>query len=78
MACDHRLLNSYLHSYQEKLSLIDNRALYFSALIEPEELCTIAIDYDELNLLTHAANETGFDPYLQFIKNRAENIKLRN
>jgi len=63
MAYEHRLLNSYLQSYQEKLSLVDNRALYFSALCSPEELCTIAIDYDELKRLTHAANETGFDPY---------------
>ena len=42
---------------------MDNRALFFSALSSPEELCTIAVDFEELKRLTHAATETGFDPY---------------
>ncbi len=35
MAYEHRLLNSYVQSYQEKLSLLDKRALYLSGLNTP-------------------------------------------
>ncbi len=48
MAYDHRLLNSYLQTYSEKLSLVNQRDLTFSALKGPEELSTLAIDFDEL------------------------------
>ena len=47
---------------------MDNRALYFSALSSPEELCTIAIDYEELKRLSDAAKDAGFDPYTQYMK----------
>ena len=49
-AYDHRLLNSYLQQYQEKLSLSESKNNF-------------AVDFDEYLLLKHATEEAGFDPY---------------
>jgi len=42
----------------------------YSALKSSHELCTIAIDFDELKRLKHATEEAGFDPYTQYLKDK--------
>ena len=33
---------------------------------------TLAVDFNELNRLTHASDESGFDPYTQYAKIRVK------
>ncbi|TNV80653.1 hypothetical protein FGO68_gene10165 [Halteria grandinella] len=71
LAYKHRLLNSYVQLYRERLSLANTKADFQSSLTSaqaPVTQCTITIDFDELHRLTHATEEAGFDPYSQYVK----------
>lgn len=43
-----------------------------SALSMPEELSSLAIDFDEFKKIADEANDGGFDPYTYYMKMRAK------
>lgn len=73
MAIKHRLLNTYVHCYEEKLSL--NNAL------DPVEQINgsfaLTVDFNEMVKLKQAAEETGYDPYSTYIKQKREQNQSR-
>ena len=66
IAFKHRLLNSYVGMYHERLCL--KRSKKESAL---------TVDFDQLKKLTHATEHAGFDPYSNYVKNREEEFEKK-
>ncbi len=66
LALKHRLLNTYVHSYQQKLCLNNDKN------VDPEEIAghSLTVDFNEMLYLRNQSQEMGYDPYTQFIKQR--------
>ncbi len=70
IALKHRLLNTYVHNYKDKLCLanIDEEVC---GVKNPSGTFSLTIDFNELVKLKQATEEAGWDPYTQFMKMRA-------
>jgi len=70
MELKHRLLNTYVHAYQEKLCLINSE-------MKNNEFTSnggfsLTVDYGELADLDERATKAGVDPYILFMKSKKE------
>jgi hypothetical protein len=74
LALKHRLLNTYVHGYKDKLSLnnVDEEGFGGKKVAKPDAGCTLTIDFNELAMLKQATEEAGFDPYSQYMKMRRD------
>ena len=63
-AYQHRLLNTYIHHYKDKLCLANDTQNPLANDF------TLTIDFSELNELKQATEQAGFDPYTHYMKVR--------
>ena len=72
LAVKHRLLNTYVHNYKDKLCLTSE-----DDMISKKGGFSLTIDFNELALLKQATEEAGYDPYTFFIKMRKDQRKAK-